>query len=609
MMTRGFSDTAAAYAPRQPSRLNPASVRLSISNAAQQRGTVSMPTSPLLSHQRDAMWQEGPRSAQAFFGLSEASLPNPDQFHQDQHQQQPSWTAQHYQPALPQTHEFELEDSPPEQEVPRKKRAQVRIACTHCQKACKRCSNTRPCERCLKYGLKDCVDSTRKPRKTGVKRGPYKRRDVRYDSPPLHTGYNDPYPPSSASGTYQPTATYGSEHSLTPLSPRPPQPPQPQSQSQQPLSIPTDDIGLGLGLGLGLYPPGPLQHALSAALSGPRWVHGQRLPPDSEIAMGTGTSGGSGTGGDGSASPGVLYPPTPGGPFPISLNTGIADPFSRAVSPIRAKLELDLHRAADSIYQLHHSGDSIHSAPHHDAHSPHTHNHTLLSNINSPNDITTIEQWDNHSDISVEQWDNTNNNNSRTVEQWNINNSGNANVNVNVNVDQWDNNNINVNFTDPFPASPHDHNPAVPSPSRPGTTAPGPLYSSTTPTTAPPIPLPPVHSPAMIALKRIRKPSLKTLMAPGSRAGSPGPSSSTSAISLSSAVFGQGHETGEQLVSPMLFNQPMSLDDEAENGSWDDSSALRLTPSTGGQIGDAPAVVTMEEMGGVQFDGMMPFPS
>ena len=27
-----------------------------------------------------------------------------------------------------------------------------------------------PCERCVKYGLNDCVDSTRKPRKTGIKR-------------------------------------------------------------------------------------------------------------------------------------------------------------------------------------------------------------------------------------------------------------------------------------------------------------------------------------------------------------------------------------------------------------------------------------------------------
>lgn len=34
---------------------------------------------------------------------------------------------------------MEGDDVPP----PRKKRAQVRVACTHCQKACKRCSNTR----------------------------------------------------------------------------------------------------------------------------------------------------------------------------------------------------------------------------------------------------------------------------------------------------------------------------------------------------------------------------------------------------------------------------------------------------------------------------------
>jgi len=68
----------------------------------------------------------------------------------------------------------------------RQKRIQVRIACTHCQKACKKCSNTRyvpthclrknmlriprPCERCVRYGLTDCVDSTRKPRRSGIKR-------------------------------------------------------------------------------------------------------------------------------------------------------------------------------------------------------------------------------------------------------------------------------------------------------------------------------------------------------------------------------------------------------------------------------------------------------
>ncbi|WVO25278.1 uncharacterized protein IAS62_006669 [Cryptococcus decagattii] len=50
---------------------------------------------------------------------------------------------------------------------------QVRVACTHCQKTCKKCSDRRPCERCDRYGLPDCVDTTRKPRKKGIKRGPY----------------------------------------------------------------------------------------------------------------------------------------------------------------------------------------------------------------------------------------------------------------------------------------------------------------------------------------------------------------------------------------------------------------------------------------------------
>ncbi|KAI8595796.1 hypothetical protein EDD21DRAFT_312936 [Dissophora ornata] len=57
------------------------------------------------------------------------------------------------------------------------KRRQVKNACVNCQKACKKCDEGRPCARCIKYGLTDtCVDSTRKVRKKGIKRGPYKRR-------------------------------------------------------------------------------------------------------------------------------------------------------------------------------------------------------------------------------------------------------------------------------------------------------------------------------------------------------------------------------------------------------------------------------------------------
>ncbi|KAF7725537.1 hypothetical protein EC973_009567 [Apophysomyces ossiformis] len=58
------------------------------------------------------------------------------------------------------------------------KRKQVKNACVNCQKACKKCDDGRPCQRCIKYGLTDtCVNSVRKERKKGIKRGPYKRRN------------------------------------------------------------------------------------------------------------------------------------------------------------------------------------------------------------------------------------------------------------------------------------------------------------------------------------------------------------------------------------------------------------------------------------------------
>lgn len=60
----------------------------------------------------------------------------------------------------------------------RPKRTQCKNACTNCQKACKKCDDSRPCQRCIRYGtLETCVDSKRKERRKGVKRGPYKKRD------------------------------------------------------------------------------------------------------------------------------------------------------------------------------------------------------------------------------------------------------------------------------------------------------------------------------------------------------------------------------------------------------------------------------------------------
>ncbi|KAI7861248.1 hypothetical protein BDF14DRAFT_480239 [Spinellus fusiger] len=57
------------------------------------------------------------------------------------------------------------------------KRKQVKNACVNCQKACKKCDEGRPCRRCIKLGLTEtCINSPRKERRKGVKRGPYKKR-------------------------------------------------------------------------------------------------------------------------------------------------------------------------------------------------------------------------------------------------------------------------------------------------------------------------------------------------------------------------------------------------------------------------------------------------
>ncbi|TPX43420.1 hypothetical protein SeMB42_g04733 [Synchytrium endobioticum] len=59
------------------------------------------------------------------------------------------------------------------------KRDQVKVACVNCQKACKKCDQGRPCQRCVRYGLMEtCSDSVRKERMRGLKRGPYKRREL-----------------------------------------------------------------------------------------------------------------------------------------------------------------------------------------------------------------------------------------------------------------------------------------------------------------------------------------------------------------------------------------------------------------------------------------------
>ncbi|KAF9818886.1 hypothetical protein IEO21_02424 [Rhodonia placenta] len=109
----------------------------------------------------------------------------------------------------------------------RTKRRQVKNACTNCQKACKKCDDARPCLRCVKYGIaEECIDSQRKERQKGIKRGPYKKRDgkasgseqldnsspqpgammpppVAQPSAPSPIPYITPYPPFF--GQYAPT--------------------------------------------------------------------------------------------------------------------------------------------------------------------------------------------------------------------------------------------------------------------------------------------------------------------------------------------------------------------------------------------------------------------
>ncbi|KAI6108625.1 hypothetical protein EDD16DRAFT_71738 [Pisolithus croceorrhizus] len=74
--------------------------------------------------------------------------------------------------------QFQQPASPAAASGPRPKRKQVKMACTNCATACKRCDEVRPCQRCVKYGIQEsCMDGVRKERQKGIKRGPYKRKN------------------------------------------------------------------------------------------------------------------------------------------------------------------------------------------------------------------------------------------------------------------------------------------------------------------------------------------------------------------------------------------------------------------------------------------------
>lgn len=101
------------------------------------------------------------------------------------------------------------------------KRVQVKNACTNCQKACKKCDDARPCTRCVRYNLADsCVNSMRKERVKGLKRGPYRKREEQGFMGTLDRASMPPGLPDSVS-PYQREALYSNAFSHPPIYPHP----------------------------------------------------------------------------------------------------------------------------------------------------------------------------------------------------------------------------------------------------------------------------------------------------------------------------------------------------------------------------------------------------
>ncbi|KAF5389623.1 hypothetical protein D9757_004179 [Collybiopsis confluens] len=111
-------------------------------------------------------------------------------------------------------------------EASRPKRRQVKMACTNCATACKRCDEARPCERCKKYGVADtCVDGQRKERKKGIKRGPYKRKSkpsAEDQSDNLQTSESGDWTQGSSATPPSPSAA-PAPSAASPSAPAPPQ--------------------------------------------------------------------------------------------------------------------------------------------------------------------------------------------------------------------------------------------------------------------------------------------------------------------------------------------------------------------------------------------------
>lgn len=70
------------------------------------------------------------------------------------------------------------------------KRIQVKSACINCRKSCKKCSSSRPCERCVKNGQENsCIDVARRRRETAS--GYKKSKTIKED--PMATDQNNSF--------------------------------------------------------------------------------------------------------------------------------------------------------------------------------------------------------------------------------------------------------------------------------------------------------------------------------------------------------------------------------------------------------------------------------
>ena len=259
-------------------------------------------------------------------------------------------------------------------------------------------------------------------------------------------------------------------------------------------------------------PPGSraatLHGAMVRALSGPRWVNGQRTGSSSSTAE-------------------VMYPPTPVVPFPISLNHQ-DDPFSRAVSPIHG----DLDSALIQGLKTHMSSDPAIPSPFAQTGTGGT--RVVQAGPSDPSVNLDFNPFEPQSSMSAP---------------------------TSPRISAWDS-------TPPGIVAGARASSAEPTQTSNHWTLAHPL--STTMTGEP------LHSPAIVALQKIRRPSLRTLM---SRGGSLASSRQTSPIPESQ--------------SPTLYNQPMELDEGMETMGMSCAAGLGWSGgefATTGQSGQIPGV-------------------